>query len=204
MLDPYAPPTDLGSSAWFERMFGLPAARSIPLHAHLILLGPDGGADVHLPQNAYMAACAHSFRHESGFSWLSMSSDPRAVHGSLIHCMILEASRRSPSSHASAEFNRALLFEFHPGQADSLIAYCPFGFKAPSHGLIDAIETHLPQIAPGASVSRIPAHLSASLVAALDSTAAPERPRLIEAACDALQLSCATPNCSAHAPKARL
>lgn len=202
MPAPYAPPSDLGSSVWFERMFGLPAARSIPLHAHLILLGPDGGADVHLPQSSYMAGCAQSFRHESGFSWLSMSSDPQAIHSSLIHCMIMEASCRSPGSRASAE--QALLLEFHRDQSDSLIAYCPFGFKTPSLGLIDAIEAHLPDIAPGSSVSRISAHLSASLAAALDATAEPERPQLIEAACSALQLSCATPNCSVHAPKSRL
>jgi hypothetical protein len=183
-------------------MFGSPAASSIPCNAHLILLGPDGGADLHLPQSSYLAASVQSFHHESAFSWLSMSTDSASIHSSLIHCMILEAAHRAP--HARSGTEPPLLLEFHHEQSDSLIAYCPFGFKSPSHGLIDAIETHLPSIAPGSIISRIPAHFSANLAAAISATAAPERPRLIEAACDALSLSCSTPSSSLHPPKIRL
>lgn len=188
--DPASPDTAL---AWFELMFGRSATASRPERYHLMLLGESGGVDLHFDWTAMLDAAPRVYRHEKAFAWAGISQDGRSVHCSLLDCVIYECARLNGNS-ASGLSSRAKAVETLETKAvgsHTFIAYALFQ-KDSDNSMISAALRSAPDLLPGCLACPIPAHLSMSLSHALHCANHRDKPHLVEASLEALDLSLVT------------
>lgn len=186
----------------FARMFGDAALRLSPSSYRLMLLGDEGGLDIHFSFDDMLQRARLFSRHEEAFGWAAMSSDGELIHCALLDCLVRECSSQAGSWPAIERPAQSAKLPYMPGDG-SMIAYSVASSSLKGQETLASVEHRLPELIPGARVSRIEPRLSLALAHALPGAQRDERARLLAAAAEAIAIGGESPR-APRFPTARL